>query len=669
MNNRKLLSDKSRQELRGPVFWLIVGVNLRELLDVPSNAPSSGRLRFDAFEVDVRSGEVWKHGNRVRFQDQPFQVLRLLLERRGEIVTREELKQTLWPADTFVDFDDGLNTAVKKIRDVLGDSTELPRYIETIPRRGYRFVGAVELSSPRQASEPVAAPSSQPKSTLASAAALVSRRGARYTALGVLALALVLVGANVTGWRAHLFGNAAPPRIDSLAVLPLANLSGDPGQDYFADGMTEALIANLAQVRALRVISRTSVMHYKGTKQTLPQIARDLNVDAIIEGTVQRSGNRVQVNAQLIQGQTDIHLWAKTYERDSRDVLVMQSELAQAIVSEIKIQLTPQERHHLANARAVSPDAYNAYLLANFHAQKRTLAGSEKAIAYFQEAIRIDPRYARAYAGLASAYIERDVWGGLGIGKAADQVRANALKALELDGDLAEAHSLLGWIHFQYDWDWERTETELKRAIELNANLPSSYQRYAFFLQAMGRHQEALAAAHRAVELDPLSPLYLSDEGRILYRERDYRKSIAQYERALELDPGYLPALSRISEAYEQLGNYDEALARAQKYQQASGNARVALGLKARIYGRTGERRQAEETLRTLKKNCLQSGDEYFFAGIYSAMGDLDRAFAELERMVESRSTMAFVLVDPQLDPLRSDPRFHQILRRANLPS
>lgn len=670
MNDRKLPSDKSGQELRCQVVWLIVGVNLRELLDVPSNAPSSSRLRFDDFEVDLRSGEVWKHGNRVRLQDQPFQVLRLLLERRGEIVTRKELQQTLWPADTFVDFDDGLNTAVKKIRDVLRDSTELPRYIETIPRRGYRFVGAVELSSPRQASEPVAAPSSQPKSTLASAAALVSRRGARYAALGVLALALVLVGANVTGWRAHLFGNAAPPRIDSLAVLPLANLSGDPGQDYFADGITEALIANLAQVRALRVISRTSVMHYKGTKQPLlPQIARDLNVDAIIEGAVQRSGNRIRVTVQLIQGQTDVHLWAKTYERDSRDVLVMQSELAQAIVREIRIQLTPQEQQRLANARAVSPNAYDAYLLANFHAQKRTLAGSEKAIAYFQEAIRIDPRYAQAYTGLASAYIERDVWGGLGIGKAADQVRANALKALELEGDLAEAHSLLGWIHFQYDWDWERTETELKRAIELNANLPSSYQRYAFFLQAMGRHQEALAAVHRAVELDPLSPLYLSDEGRILYRERDYRKSIAQYERALELDPGYLPALSRISEAYEQLGNYREALARAQKYQQVSGNARVALGLKARIYGRTGKRRQAEETLRALKKNGLQGRDEYFYASIYAAMGDRDRAFAELERMVESRSAMSFVLADPQLDPLRSDPRFQQILRRANLPS
>jgi TolB-like protein len=455
----------------------------------------------------------------------------MLLERRGEIVTRDELKQTLWPADTFVDFDDGLNTAVKKIRDLLGDSAEKPRYIETIPRRGYRFAGTIEQPPNVLNAVNVTGDDARSAVPLPLVQAAAWRRPLGFAvsaAAGALVLVVILVGAG-GGRRARLFGHAAAPRIESLAVLPLANLSGDPEQDYFADGMTETLIANLAQVKTLRVISRTSVMRYKGTKQPLlPEIARDLNVDAIIEGAVQRSGNRIRVTAQLIHGQTDVHLWAKTYERDSQDVMMIQNELAQAIVGEIKIKLTPQERQHFASARAVNSDAYNAYLRGNFHAQKRTLAGSDKAIECFQEATRIDPRYAQAYAALASAYIERDVWGGFGIGKSADQVRANALKALELDSDLAEAHSLLGWIHFQYDWDWERTETELNRAIELNANLPSSYQRYAFFLQAMGRDQEALVAVHRAVELDPLSPLYLSDEGRILYRERDYQRSIAQ---------------------------------------------------------------------------------------------------------------------------------------------
>jgi TolB-like protein/DNA-binding winged helix-turn-helix (wHTH) protein/Tfp pilus assembly protein PilF len=634
---------------------------------VATSAQSSTRLRFEVFEVDLCSGEVWKHGVRVRLQDQPFQVLRVLLERPGQIVTRDELKQTLWPADTFVDFDDGLNTAVKKIRELLGDSAERPRYIETIPRRGYRFVGPIAPPPPVEAA--VAAPDSHPALVLHPAEGAVPRkdhRPAGYVAVGVLALVVTLVGADVGGWRTRLTGHAAAPRIGSLAVLPLANLSRDPEQDYFADGMTEALIADLAQVKALRVISRTSAMHYKGTNKTLPQIARDLNVDAIIEGTVQRSGNRVRVTAKLIPAQTDAPVWAKVYERDSRDVLVMQSELAQAIVGEIKVQLTPRERQQFASAHAVNPQAYEAYLLGNYHCSKRNPAAMEKAVEYFQEAIRIDPSYAQAYAGLASTYLERDIWGGLGIGKTADQVRANTLKALELDGELPEAHSLLGWIYFQYDWDWMHTEAEFKRAIELNANLPSSYARYAFFLQAMGRHQEALAVVHRAVELDPLSAWSIGEEGRILYRARRYEDAIARYRRALELDPGYLPALSRIAEAYAQLGKYDEALAWAQKYQQTSADPRLSLRLMASIYASTGKRHEAAEALRTIEKNG--DADEYGLAIIYSALGDHDRAIAELEKLVQKRSAMPFVFVGPELDPLRSDPRFQQLLRRANLP-
>jgi TolB-like protein/DNA-binding winged helix-turn-helix (wHTH) protein/Tfp pilus assembly protein PilF len=637
---------------------------------VATSAQSSSRLRFDDFEVDLCSGEVWKHGIRVRVQDQPFQVLRLLLERPGQIVTRDELKQTLWQADTFVDFDDGLNTAVKKIRELLGDSAERPRYIETIPRRGYRFVAPISPPPPVEAT--VAAPHSQPALVLPPAEGAVPRKGYRpagYVAVGVLALLVTLVSAGVGGWRTRLVGHALAPRIGSLAVLPLANLSRDPEQDYFADGMTEALIADLAQVRALRVISRTSVMHYKGTDKTLPQIARDLNVDAVIEGTVQRSGNRVRVTAKLIPVQTDAPVWVKVYERDSRDVLVMQSELAQAIVSEIKVQLTPREGQRFAGARSVNPKAYDAYLLGDYHSRKRNPAAMEKAVEYFQEAIRADPSYAQAYAGLAYAYLERDVWSGVGIGKTADQVRANTLKALELDGELAEAHSLLGWIYFQYDWDWVHTEAEFKRAIELNANLPSSYARYAFFLQAMGRHQEALAAVHRAVELDPLSAWNISEEGRILYRARRYADAIARYQRALELDPSYVPALSRIAEAYEQLGKYDEARAYAQKYQQISGDRSLSLQLMARIYARMGKRREALEALRSFEKIGPLFGDEYALAGIYSALGDHDRAITELKKLVQTRSMMPFVFVGPELDPLRSDPRFQQLLRRANLPS
>ncbi len=494
-------------------------------------------------------------------------------------------------------------------------------------------------------------------------------RPAAYAAAGVLALVAVFVATSPSGWRERLLSRPASPRIQSLAVLPLANLSHDPEQDYFADGMTEALIANLAQIRALHVISRTSTMHYKGSNESLPQIARDLNVDAVIEGTVQRSGNRVQVTAQLIEGQSDVHLWAKTYDRNVQDVLVMQSELAQAIVGEIKTHLTPKERELLAHARSINPDAYNAYLLGAYHVNKRNPEALDKGIEYFQEAIRIDPSYARAYAGLAEAYIERDIWGGLGIGKSADRVRAATLKALELDAELAEAHALLAHIHFQYDWDWQSTEVEYKRAIELNPNLAGSYVGYAYFLQAMGRHQEALASARRAVELDPLSPADITDEGRILYRARQYENAITIYKQALELDPSYLPALSRIAEAYEQLGKFDEALASVQKLLQHTTDRRVGLRPLARIYARMGRRREAIEIVRTIERDGTFGGDEFALAAIYSALGDRDHAIAALERGVQRRSLLAFVFTDPQLDPLRSDPRFQQLLRHAGLPS
>jgi TolB-like protein/DNA-binding winged helix-turn-helix (wHTH) protein/Tfp pilus assembly protein PilF len=641
---------------------------------MPRNAPASNRLRFDSFELDLRSGELWKHGARLRLQDQPFQVLRVLLERRGEIVTREELKQTLWPADTFVDFDDGLNTAVKKIRDLLGDSAEHPRYIETIPKRGYRFVGHAALAFPTHPAEPSAAsapelvPAHAPDESLSSQPVATTRP--RYIALAIVSVGLIFgVAVAASRWGALPLGHSAVPRIESLAVLPLTNLSHDPEQDYFADGMTEALITNLAQVRALRVISRTSVMHYKNTSKTVPEIARDLNVDAVIEGTVQRSGNRVRVTAQLIHGQPEVHVWAKTFDRDSQDVLVMQSDLAQAIAGEIKVRLTDQEHQHLASARPVNPEAYDAYLLGNFHAGKRNPPGIAKALEYFQRAIHIDPGYAQAYAALANAYFEQEVWGGAGIGKREDPIRANTMKALELDQDLAEGHYLLARIHFQFDWDWQRTEAELKRAIELNANLPAFYDQYAFFLQAVGRQQEALAAAHHAVELDPLSPWYLSEEGRILFRARQYESAVARYQRALELDPAYIPALTRMTDVYTVMGKYDEALAYINKRQQVTCDSSAGSLQLLELYAHTGKRRDALEGLTRGSKDGPLDHDTLGIASIYAALGDHDRAIAVLEKGVETRSTLAYTFVDPRLDPLRSDPRFQKLLRRTHLAS
>jgi len=486
----------------------------------------------------------------------------------------------------------------------------------------------------------------------------------------VLAVLLALLaGLNVGGLRQRVLGRPSPPAIRSLAVLPLENLSGDEAQEYFADGMTDELITDLASIARLRVISRTSTTHYKNSRKTIPEIARELNVDAVVEGSVGRSANKVRIRAQLVRAVPEEHLWAASYERDLPDVLALQRDVANAIANEIKVHLTPQERQHLANARSINPDAYNAFLLGDYHSSKKNPAALEKGIQYFQQAIRLDPSYAQAYAGLADAYIERDIWGGLGVGKSADQVRAATLKALELDAQLAEAHALLAHIHFQYDWDWQSTEAEYKRAVELNPNLAGSYVGYAYFLQAMGRHQEALASVRRAVELDPLSASNITDEGRILYRARQYESAIARYQRALELDPGYVPALSRMAEAYEEWGKYDQALAAVQKFQQAAADRRGIRRLLGRLYARTGRRREALEITRTIEADPNTSDSAFALAVIYSALGDRDRAIAALEKGVQTRSLLPFVFVDPQLDPVRSDPRFQQLLRRAGLPS
>jgi TolB-like protein/DNA-binding winged helix-turn-helix (wHTH) protein/tetratricopeptide (TPR) repeat protein len=613
-------------------------------------------------------------------QEQPFQILVMLLESPGEVVTRDVLRNKLWSADTFVDFDVGLNNAVLRLRNVLGDSADEPRFIETLPRRGYRFIAQVDGPVPaairEYAQPPTAGHQSETVSPPTAATVQVAEpalawpRARAIWTVGFLFSVLLgfFAALNVSGLRHRVLGRPSPPAIRSVAVLPLENLSGDEAQEYFADGMTDELITDLASIASLRVISRTSTTHYKGTRKTIPEIARELNVDAVVEGSVGRSGNKVRIRAQLVRASPEEHLWARSYERDSQDVLVMQSELAQAIAGGIQVRLTPQERQHLAGARVINPDAYNAYLLGNYHSSKRNPAAITKGIEYFQEAIRFDPGYPQAYAGLANAYIERDIWGGLGIGKSADQVRAATLKALELDGELAEAHALLGKIHFQYDWDWQGTEAEYKRAIELDPNLARSYVDYAYFLQAMRRHQEALAAVHRSVELDPLAAPNICDEGRILYRARQYQNAVARYQQALELDPSYLPALSRIAEAYEQLGNYDQALAYAENFQKAVSERGAGLRPLARIYASMGRRREAVGALRAIEKNGALGGNEYGLAVIYSALGDRDRAIAALEKGVQTRSLLPFVFVDPQLDPVRSDPRFSALLQRMHLP-
>jgi TolB-like protein/Flp pilus assembly protein TadD len=494
-----------------------------------------------------------------------------------------------------------------------------------------------------------------------------------------LALVLALaIGLNVAGLReriASLVGarHGVPlSKIDSLAVLPLENLSHDPEQEYFADGMTEELTTTLGQIEALRVISRTSVMRFKGVRPPggLPEIARQLKVDAVVEGSVLRSGERVRITAQLIDARTDRHLWAQSYERDLRDVLSLQGEVAQAIANEIKIKVTPQEQVRLARTRSVSPEAHEAYLKGHYYCDLRTEEGLKKGIEYFQRAIEKDPRWAEAYAGLAESYGLLTSWGFMAAREAYPRAKAAALKALELDGTLAEAHAELGMVSNEYDWDWASAEKEYKRAVELNPGYAGTHKAYAEYLSEMGRHNEAIAEIKRAQELDPLSLMINTLVGYVFFHARRYDEAIAQYRRTLELSAGFYPAHLFLAGAYEQEKLYDEAMSEYQKAAALQGGGpRVAAGL-ARGYAAAGRRTEALKIISQLMElSKRRPVSSYGIAEAYTALGDFDQAFAWLEKAYEEHPyELCYLKVDPTNDPLRSDPRFQDLLRRMNFP-
>jgi len=454
-----------------------------------SSAPSADTIRFGVFVLYVRCGELRKQGVRIRLQDQPLLILQALLERPGEIVTREELRARIWPADTFVDFDHGLYSAMKRLRDALGDSADNPRFIETLSRRGYRFIapvtGAHEVTQASVSPQVLVVPSATEARTETPPPRLARRMA--LVGLGVLVgSAALVVALKVGGLQSWIWGNisARPPR--SLAVLPLANLSSDPAQEYFADEVTEELITQFSKLGDLKVISRTSVMQYKGSRKQLPQIANELGVDAVVEGAVQLSGQRVRITAQLVDGKSDKHLWAEDYDRDLSDVLLLQSEVARDIAAKIDLQLTPQQEKRLEKqAHPVIPEAYQSYLLGRYYWNKRTADGLQKAGVYFEKAIQADPNYALAYSGLADYYAFLTLLGGPEVMRPPDamaKAKAAAVRSLQLDDSLAEAHASMGHVLHNYDWDWAGAEREFKRAIELNPNYSIVHHWYAHLL-------------------------------------------------------------------------------------------------------------------------------------------------------------------------------------------
>ena len=581
--------------------------------------PSSNPIKFGNFELDKQAYELRRSGRVLKLERIPMDLLLLLVEQRGQVVTRKQIVERIWGSGVFVDPESSINSAIRKIRQVLGDDPERPRFLQTVSRRGYRFIASV--------GDPV----------------LPKRRHH--------------VGATL---------KSTSPAPQSIAVLPLENLTGDAGQQYFADGITEALITTLAQIESLRVASRTSAMHYRASGKPIPQIAKELKVDAIVEGSVARSGNRVRIDAQLIEAAADRYLWAKSYERDIQDVLALQGEIARAIVSEIKIRLTSKDHARLINSPPVNREAYDAYLKGRFFWNKRTAEALKTGIAHFEDAANKDPGYAPAYAGLADSYDVAPFYSVMIPTEAYPRAKSAAQKALEIDPDLADAHTSLAHALWSYDWDWSGAERQNRRSLELNPNYPTGHHWYSWFLQLMGRHEESVREAERALELDPLSLAINTQLGVAYYYARDYRRGADQFRKTLDLDRRYLMAYIYLGQCLDQLQDFDNAIAVCEKGLQIAEDPWLAASL-IHAYGRARRRVEAENQLtKLIQKSKTTIVSPYLLAMAYAGLNERDKALVWLETAYRDRvNWMPYLKVDPQLDDLRREGRLDDLVRRV----
>jgi len=601
-------------------------------------------LRFGVFELNAVTGELRKAGMTIRLRPQAAKVLTILVERGGELVSREELRQQIWGRETFVDFEHSLNLCVREIRAALDDDADSPRFVETLPRRGYRFIAPLE--------KPVA-----PTKTVWS-------RWAVIPALLVI-IGVVLGMVAPTRWGERMLGTSRGP-VHTIAVLPLQNLSGDAAQDYFADGITETLTTDLARMESLQVISRTSTMQYKTTKKTLPVIARDLKADAIVEGSVQRSGNRVRITAQLVRAATDNHLWAETYERDLKDILPLQDEIASSIAQEIETRLGGPKPAEPTKAVDVSAEAYETYLRANYYLDKFDL---QKSIEYYNQAIKLAPNYAPIYAHMANSYFFLGFFNSLPPREAWGKVKEAGTLAVEKDDRLPEAHGALALAKLHYDWDFAGAEAEFKRALQLNPNDADIRHEYAHYLMAMGRVAESQAESQRAVELDPMGDGLNSCLCWHSFAARDYEESerLAKHYLASQPDDPWEHTI--LGWTYEQLRMPDEAISELKKTVEITKGDSFFLAALGNAYGAAGRRADAEQVLETLMDRSKKSYVSPFdIALIYTSLGEKDSAFAWLDKAANERSTfLIYSKWEPRLDPLRSDPRFGKLLREIGL--
>jgi TolB-like protein/DNA-binding winged helix-turn-helix (wHTH) protein len=605
--------------------------------------PVQRLYRFGDFTLDAHTGELARNGNRTPLREQPRQLLLALLEKPGELVSREELIGRLWEPNTFVDFERGLNKAVNHLREALGDSAEHPQFIETLPRKGYRFVG--QLAEEERSPEPVPKPS-QP---------VRSKRRLWIAVPVILATVAMTLAANLGGLRTRIMSrlHPGPPRISSIAVIPLESLSGDRDQEYFADGLTDELITDLAKMGSTRVTSRASIIRYKGTKESIQEIGRALNADAIVEGTVTRSGKRVRITAQLIQVSTDMHLWAEAYEQNLGEALDLQRQVAADITHKVDLMIRPLE-----SSSPVNPQAYGLYLKGRYFFYQYSSHGWQQAIDHFRQAIAIDPNFAPAYSGLADAYLVAGAYGMFTPQEALVQGKAAAQKALQLDERLASAHYALATAYTWYDWDWTNAEKEFQSALALNPDDALGRNWYGGYLSLLGRHSEAIEQHERARQIEPFSLIVNANLARALYWGRRYDEAILQARKTLDLDPKFGVALFWLEGSLRHKALFREAVALRQAVHPEQS---TALEQQFRLQG-------FQSLLRQNAEDFKKGGALVEAARCYAQIAEKDEAIALLESCFKNRcSSIVTLKAEPDFDVLHDDSRFQTLARGLGL--
>jgi TolB-like protein/DNA-binding winged helix-turn-helix (wHTH) protein/Tfp pilus assembly protein PilF len=607
-----------------------------------SGASPRPRVSFGAFDLDPASGELRKHGIRIKLHEKPFQLLLALLEHAGEVATRKELQERLWPHDTIVEFENGLNNAISRLREALGDTVENPRFIETVPRHGYRFLADV--------SRPAPAPASIPSK--------------RWIQALLLALGTLVVFGVVFRLPAR-----TPKPIQSLAVLPFRNLGPGAADDYFAEGITDAITTQLAKTGVPKVISETSVAQFKDTQKPVPEIARMLDVDAVVEGAVLREGDQVRITVQLIRADTDRHVWADSYQRRLADMLALQDDVASGVADAIKLKLSPDAARRPASSKHVNPAAYEAYLKGRYFMQ--TPESYQRAKDYFQQAIQLDPTYSSAYAGLSDFYVfAQDFLPNEAQSEALLKAREYAQQALRLDPDLPDSHSSLAYVYFYVDWNWPAADQEFNRAIALGPGFARSHRWYAIYLTALGRGAGAMSQAQRAVDLDPLSISAHDAVAIAAVCFGHFDRAIEEARKILDLDSNDTRGYADLAIAHFQKGMYQDALQDAEKGLYLSHRDPFLLSIAAMIHGRLGQVEQASklvEEMRAARRKRFVS--PYFFATAFVGMGRPKQALDALEEGYKVRDGyMVGLYATPWFSPLRSDPRFQDLLQRMNFP-